>query len=302
MIKEIQKLVLLLSLVIISLISQAQELNCIVTINATQVQTSDRGIFEDMKVAIEQFMNGRKWTNDPYKNHEKINCSLLITITKMPSIGSFSATVQVQSARPVFNSNYSTLLLNFADRDWEFEYIESLPLEFNDNTYTANLTSMLAFYAYIIIGMDYDSFGDLGGTPYFQRALMVVNNAQQASRPGWQQLGSNRNRYWLIENINNPQFQDIRKALYTYHRLGLDTFSKDPDQARIAILNCLKDVKKARDINPNAIIIISFMDAKSKELANVFSEGNIQVRREAYDVITSIDPTNNASYGKILQN
>lgn len=220
----------------------------------------------------------------------------------MPSIGSFSATVQIQSARPVFNSNYSTLVLNFADRDWEFEYIESLPLEYNDNTYTANLTSMLAFYAYIIIGMDYDSFSDLGGTPYFQRALMVVNNAQQANRPGWQQLGSNRNRYWLIENINNPQFQDIRKALYTYHRLGLDTFSKDPDQARIAILNCLKDVKKARDINPNAIIIISFMDAKSKELANVFSEGNIQVRREAYDVITSIDPTNNASYGKILQN
>lgn len=302
MIKEIKKLVFLFSLVILSLISHAQELNCIVTINATQVQTSDRGIFKDMKIAIEQFMNGRKWTNDPYKNHEKINCSLLITITKMPSIGSFSATVQVQSARPVYDSNYSTLLLNFADRDWEFEYIESLPLEYNDNTYTANLTSMLAFYAYIIIGMDYDSFSDLGGTPYFQRALMVVNNAQQASRPGWQQLGSNRNRYWLIENINNPQFQDIRKALYTYHRLGLDTFSKDPDQARIAILNCLKDVKKARDINPNAIIIISFMDAKSKELSNVFSEGNIQVRREAYDVITSIDPTNNASYGKILQN
>lgn len=302
MIKEIQIFLLSFCLLIISFIGHAQELNCLVTINATQVQTSDRGIFKDMKVAIEQFMNGRKWTNDPYKNHEKINCSLLITITKMPSIGSFSATVQVQSARPVFNSNYSTLLLNFADRDWEFEYIESLPLEYNDNTYTANLTSMLAFYAYIIIGMDYDSFSDLGGTPYFQRALMVVNNAQQANRPGWQQLGSNRNRYWLIENINNPQFLDIRKALYTYHRLGLDTFSKDPDQARIAILNCLKDVKKARDINPNAIIIISFMDAKSKELANVFSEGNIQVRREAYDVITSIDPTNNASYEKILQN
>jgi hypothetical protein len=150
--------------------------------------------------------------------------------------------------------------------------------------------------------MDYDSFSDLGGTPFYQRALMVVNNAQQADRPGWQQLGSNRNRYWLIENINNPQFQEVRKALYSYHRLGLDTFSKDPDQSRIVILECLKDVKKARDINPNAIIVISFMDAKSKELANVFSEGNIQVRREAYDVITSIDPTNNSSYEKILQN
>jgi hypothetical protein len=296
------KFLFLYCLLILPLVARSQELNCIVTINATQVQTSDRGIFKDMEVAIEQFMNGRKWTNDPYKAHEKINCSLLITITKMPAIGSFSATVQIQSARPIYNSNYSTLLLNFADRDWEFEYIESLPLEYNDNTYTANLTSMLAFYAYIVLGMDYDSFSDLGGTPFYQRALMVVNNAQQADRPGWQQLGSNRNRYWLLENINNPQFQDVRKALYSYHRLGLDTFSKDPDQSRIVILECLKDVKKARDINPNAIIVISFMDAKSKELANIFSEGNIQVRREAYDVITSIDPTNNSSYEKILQN
>ncbi|HEX5167906.1 MAG TPA: DUF4835 family protein [Cyclobacteriaceae bacterium] len=286
----------------ITFIGRAQELNCIVTINATQVQTSDRGIFKDMKIAIEQFMNGRKWTSDSYKSYEKINCSLLITITKMPAIGSFSATVQVQSARPVYDSNYSTLVLNFADRDWEYEYIESLPLEYNDNTYTANLTSMLAFYAYVIIGMDYDSFSELGGTPYYQKALMVVNNAQGANRPGWQQLGSNRNRYWLIENIINSQFQDVRKALYAYHRLGLDTFSKDPDQSRTVILSCLKDVKKARDFNPNAIIIISFMDAKSKEIANVFSEGNIQVRREAYDVITSIDPTNNASYEKILKN
>lgn len=279
-----------------------QELNCIVSINATQIQTSDRGIFKDMKTSIEQFMNGRKWTNDTYKNHEKINCSLLLTITKMPSIGSFTASVQVQSARPVYNTNYSTLVLNFADRDWEFEYIESLPLEYNDNTYTSNLTSMLAFYAYVILGFDYDTFSELGGTPYFQKALAVVNNAQQSNRPGWQQLGSNRNRYWLIENINNPQMQDLRKAIYSYHRLGLDVYDKNPDQSRQTILQGLKDIKKVRDINPNAILLISFMDAKSKEIANIFSEGNIQVRREAYDLITTIDPTNNNLYSKIIEN
>jgi hypothetical protein len=297
--KQILLLVLILSL---SVTLQAQELNCIVTINATQIATSDRGIFKDMKTSFEQFMNGRKWTNDTYKNYEKINCNLLITITKMPAIGSFSATVQVQSARPVYNSNYSTLVLNFADRDWEFEYIESLPLEFNDNTYTANLTSMLAFYAYIIIGMDYDSFSEMGGSPYFQRALMVVNNAQQANRPGWQPLGSNRNRYWLMENINNSQYQDVRKATYSYHRLGLDMFDKDPEQSRTVILGCLKDIQKVREINPNAILLIAFMDAKSKELANIFSEGNIQVRRQAFDVITTIDPTNSSLYQKIIQN
>lgn len=280
----------------------AQELRCTVTINSAQVQTSDRGIFKEMKTSIEQFMNTRKWTNDTYKQHEKINCNILITIIKMPAIGSFEASVQVQSARPVFNTNYPTLLFNFADRDWEFEYIESMQLEYNDNSYMNNLTSMLALYAYVILGLDYDSFSDLGGTAYFQRALNVVQNAQQAARPGWQSLGSNRSRYWLVENLNNPQLVDLRKALYTYHRLALDSFDKDPEKARTIILKGLKDIKKLRDINPNAILIISFFDAKGKELANIFSDGNIQVRREAYDIITAIDPSNRTTYEKIIQN
>lgn len=280
----------------------AQELRCTVTINATQVQTSDQGIFKEMKTSIEQFMNTRKWTTDTYKQHEKINCNILITITKMPAIGSFEASVQVQSARPVFNTNYPTLLFNFADRDWEFEYIESMQLEYNDNSYMNNLTSMLAMYAYVILGLDYDSFSDLGGTQYFQRALNVVQNAQQAARPGWQSLGSNRSRYWLVENLNNPQLVDLRKAIYSYHRLALDTFDKDPEKSRATILKGLKDIKKLRDINPNAILIISFFDAKGKELANIFSDGNIQVRREAYDIITAIDPSNRTTYEKIIQN
>jgi hypothetical protein len=280
----------------------AQELNCTVSVNANQIQTSDRGIFKDMENAIEQFMNGRKWTNDDFKSYEKINCSLLITIMKMPSVGNFSATVQVRSSRPVYNTNYPSLMFNFADRDWEFEYIESLPLEYNDNTYTTNLTSMLAVYAYLILGVDYDSFSELGGTPYYQRALNVVNNAQQSGRAGWQAIGSNRSRYWIVENFNNPQMLDLRKAFYAYHRLGLDTFDKNPDKAREVILQGLRDVKKVRDVNPNSILVISFLDAKGKELANIFSAGNVQQRREAYDIITSIDPSNRSSYDKIIQN
>lgn len=280
----------------------AQELNCSVSINATQVQTSDRGIFKDMDNAIEQFMNSRKWTNDDFKQHERIKCNLLITITKMPAIGSFTATVQIQSARPIYNTNLESLLFNFADRDWEFEYIESLPLEYNDNTFTTNLTSMLALYAYLILGVDYDSFSELGGTPYFQKALTVVNNAQQSNRAGWQSLGSNRNRYWIVENYNNPQMTDIRKAIYAYHRLGLDTFDKNADKSREVILKGLRDIKKVRDINPNAILVISFLDAKGKELANIFSQGNVQLRREAYDILTAIDPSNRSSYEKIIRN
>ena len=282
--------------------SLAQELNCAVSINATQIQTSDAGIFKDMENAIEQFMNGRKWTNDTYKTHEKIVCNFLITITKMPAIGSFSASVQVQSARPVYNSSYTSLLFNFADREWEFEYIESMPLEYNDNTFTSNLTSMLAFYAYLMIGLDYDSFSELGGTPYFQRALAVVNNAQQSNLPGWQAIGSNRNRYWMVENLNNPQMTDLRKAIYNYHRLGLDTFETNPDESRQVILNGLREIKKVRDVNPNSILVVSFFDAKGKEIANIFSDGNIQVRRQAYDIVTAIDPSNRTAYEKMIQN
>lgn len=279
----------------------AQELNCVVTINAGQIQTSDRAIFRDMKLAIEQFLNTRKWTNDSYRNHEKINCSLLINITKMPSIGTFAASVQVQSARPVYNSNYSSLVFNFADREWDFEYIDSQPLEFNDNAYTSNLTSLLAVYAYLIIGIDYDTFSELGGTPYFQRALMVVNNAQQSGRAGWQALGSNRNRYWIVENYNNTQMIDLRKSVYTYHRLGMDQFSENPDQSRDIILKGLRELKKVRDINPNSILVISFLDAKGQELANVFSSGSLPIRREAYDIVTAIDPSNRSSYDKIIR-
>jgi hypothetical protein len=278
-----------------SLTGRAQELNCTVTINSSGAQTSDRGIFRDMKAAIEQFMNSRKWSGDAYKPYEKINCNMLIT-------GSFQASVQVQAARPVYNTNYSSLIFNYADRDWEFEYIESLPLEFNDNTYTTNLTSMLALYAYLIIGIDFDTFVELGGTPYFQKALAVVNNAQQANRTGWQPLNSNRNRYWIVENYNNGQMTEMRKAMYSYHRLGLDTFDKDPDKSRGVILNGLKEVKKVRDVNPTSILVVSFFDAKSKELANIFSTGNIQIRREAYDIITTIDPSNRAAYEKMIPN
>jgi hypothetical protein len=292
---------ILLLLLVTGATLRAQELNFTVTVNANQVSTSDRSVFKDMKNSFEQFLNNRKWTNDSYKNFERIKASMLITITRMPEIGNFSATVQIQSARPIFNTDYSSLLFNFADRDWEFDYLESQPLEYNDNTFTTNLTSMLAVYAYLVIGLDYDSFSELGGTPYFAKALNVVNNSQQANRPGWQALENNRNRYWIVENLNNTQMTDIRKAIYAYHRLAMDTFEKTPDQSREIILKSLRDIKKVRDINPGAVLVISFFDAKAKEITNIFSQGNIQVRRQVYDIVTTIDPSNRI-YDKIIQN
>ena len=160
---------------------------------------------------------------------------------------------------------------------------------------------MLAFYAYVIIGMDNDSFSELGGTPYFQKALNVVNNAQSGNRAGWQALSSNRNRYSLTENLNNPQMVELRRNSYKYHRLALDIFDKTPDQSRDIMLQVLKDVRKVWAIYPNSVLVTSFFDAKATELTNVFSDGNLQTRREAYDILTSIDPKRTV-YKNILPN
>jgi hypothetical protein len=279
----------------------AQELNFKVTINADQIQTSDRAVFKDMERAFANFLNTRKWTGDSFKNYEKINCTMFLNISKMPSIGNFVANMQITVARPVYNSNYETVLFNFADREWEFEYIESLPLEYNDNTYMTNLTSMLAYYAYIVLAMDYDSFSELGGNTFVQKALTVVNNAQSSNRVGWAALGSNRNRYSLVADLNNQQMVELRKNTYRYHRLGLDLFDKSPDDSRKVVLDVLRNVKKVWTTYPNSILMISFFDSKSAELVNIFSEGDLSVRREAFDILTAIDPKRNI-YQKIISN
>ncbi len=287
-----------------SITTQAQELNCNVIVNVgPQVETTERRVFKDMETAFFQFLNNRRWTNDVFANEEKINCNLIITIESRPAVGNFTASVQIQSSRPVFNSDYESLLFNFADRDWSFEYTESQPLEFNDNSFTNNITSMLAFYAYVIVGLDYDSFEKLGGSPYFEKAQLTVNNTQQANRPGWSQFEGNfRNRFWLSENLNSQQLIPAREALYDYHRMALDLFNNDPESARRKILDALKGLQQAHRRKPNSILIIAFFDAKNDELASMFSQGNVQVRREAYEIAKELDPSNTAKYEAIIRN
>lgn len=280
----------------------AQELNCKVTVNAQQVQTTERRVFTDMELAFSQFLNGRKWTNDAFRQEERINCNIIINIEEMPSVGNFKAAVQVLSARPVYNTAYETLLFNFADRDWQFDYTESQPLQFNENAYNSNITSMLAYYAYIILGMDYDSFSRLGGTPYFERAWQVVNNAQQSGMIGWDQFGNNRNRYWLTENLLNAAMVPLRESYYDYHLKGMDIFQEKPDEARASILETLKKVQQVKAIRPNSIYPISFMDAKLDELVNVYSRGDAGIRRQAYDILSKLDPGETDKLQAILKN
>lgn len=285
-------------------LSQAQELNCQVLVDDQRALTSDRQVFRDMEQSFARFLNDRKWTSNNYAPEERITCNLAITIESMPAIGFYNATVQIQSSRPVYNTDYSTLVLNFADRDWTFEYIESTPLDFGDNVYTSNLTSMLAFYAYVIIGLDNDTFAEFGGEDQFVKALDIVNLAQQSDRPGWQAFQSNRNRYWLSENLLNQNLRPIRKGLYTYHRLALDKFEEmqAQDESRNLIVGVLKDIQAADRSIPNSILKISFFDAKKNELAKIFANGNPSTRRAAYNILVELDPSNTEIYQSMIGN
>ena len=291
-----------LLLTLFSSVLQAQELNCQVIVNDERAQTSDRQVFRDMETAFARFMNDRKWTNEVYAPEERIDCNLAITIQNMPSVGFYNATVQIQSSRPIYNTNYSSLILNFADRDWSFEYIESTPLDFGDNVFTSNLTSMLAFYAYVIIGLDNDTFSEFGGEEQFKKALDIVNLAQQSEGGGWQAFQSNRNRYWLSENLTNQDLRLIRKGLYTYHRLAMDQFAQKQDESRTQIISVLKDIKQADRNIPNSILKISFFDAKKTELANIFKKGNPSVKKEAYNILTDLNPSSTEIYQSIIGN
>lgn len=283
--------------------SFSQELNFSVSINADQVQTTERDIFVEMEAAFERFMNDQTWTNHNYRNNEKIKGNIILTIRSQPSIGSFVANAQIQVIRPVYGTSYETLLLNFADRDWEFTYTESQPLIFNENVYLNNISSLLSYYAYLAIGLDYDSFSLLGGTEYFDKAFDIVNNAQQSGKPGWRQFENNRNRYWLMENLNvNNQYRPVREAIYFYHLQGIDLLKTESDICRKNILQALKDMQSVNRILPNSIIIRSFFDSKSDELLNIFSEGPINIRRDVYNELLKLDPARSAKYRQIVAN
>jgi hypothetical protein len=282
----------------------AQELNANVVVNFQNIQTTETRIFTDMETSFEQFLNNRKWTDDAFAPEERVNCNFVINIEDMPSMGNFQATVQIQSSRPVYGTNYESLMFNFADRDWQFQYVESQPLEFNPSTFNNNITSLLAFYAYIILGLDYDSFSELGGQPYFEQAQLVVSNAQQQGGAGWDQFGSSRrrNRYWLAENFINPQMTPVREGIYSYHRLGLDTFLENEEESRQNMLSALKEIQEVSKVFPQSILLITFFDAKNDEIISTYSKGGMQIRREAYNALVEINPTKIEEYGVIINN
>jgi hypothetical protein len=282
----------------------AQELYCNVQVSAQKIQGSNREVFQNMQRDIYEFMNSMVWTDNLYSFSERIECNLLINLDEQLSADEFRGTLQVQLSRPVYNTTYKSTVLNFVDNNFQFRYVEFQPLEFNPNSHSSNLVSVLAYYAYMIIGIDFDTFSQGGGTPYFQVAEKIVTNAQNAPEQGWKPYdGSrNRNRYWLVKNILDPEYAGVREFLYLYHLRGLDRMESDMTQARTEIYESLRRLQEVyrRRPDPFMYYMTVILDAKADEIVNIFSQAFPEEKNRVVQLLTEIDPANETRYRKIL--
>ncbi len=287
----------------------AQELNCTVSINAPKNQSVDPIVFKNLEIALMEFMNGRKWTNDNFTDIEKIKCSITINITQIASEGEYKADAIIQSQRPVYNAGYTSLLLNLQDRTFDFSYADLQNLYYNDNSYSSQITSLFAYYAYLILAYDYESFGNEGGTPYFQKALTVCNNIPQTERSrykGWSQFdgaitftNGTINRYVIVDNWLNPRYKDMRTSFFSYHFMGLDRMYTDAAQARSMITNSLNLLQNINTDNPNLQPLRSFFAAKFNELINIYSKGDMGEKAIVTQLLMTLDPINSDKYKQI---
>lgn len=294
-----RKYILILVMTISAFRINAQELNCQVQVLSQQIAGTDKRAFEALQTAIYEFMNNRKWTNDNFKLEERIDCSILINLTDRIGTDEYKGTFQVQSRRPAYKSSYNSVLLNFNDQDFQFKYIENQPIELVENTFSNNLSAVLGFYAYLIIGLDYDSFSLTGGTPYLQKALAISNTAQDASEPGWKAFESNKNRYWMINNLMDASFVPLRECYYNYHRKGLDVMVDNKEAGRAAIAESIESLKKVHSAKPLSFNMQVFFNAKADELINIFSGAFTDEKAKIVNTLNEIDPTNSNKYAKI---
>lgn len=281
----------------------SQELNCQVTVNSQQIQgTVNKQIFDQMQKTIFEFMNNTKWTKDLYTAQERIDCSILITINQDGGNGDYSGSIQIQSRRPVYKSSYFSPLFNYSDENFQFKFQQFTNLDFNINNFQNNLTSVLAYYAYIILAHDYDSFSPLGGTEYWQNAQLIVNNAQSAAEKGWKSFESDKNRFWLVENQLQPLFKGIRECMYKYHLEAMDIMHEKPEEGRENVYNALKLLEPVYKNRPANFNLQLFFNAKRDELVNVFSKASPEEKNKVVELLTTIDPANTTKYLKIQGN
>lgn len=283
--------------------SLGQELLATVVMQAPAVQITDKSIFNNLGTALQEFMNSRKWTNEKYEQEERIACSFVFTINSYDQqTGKFSGQLQVNYSRPVFNSAYQSPVLNWIDNAIQFEYVEGQPIDYVENQHLSNMTSIMAYYAYVIIGLDQATFSPGGGEVYFVKAQGIAAAAQNDNAAtGWRSFDSNRNRYWLVDNLLNPAFSQVINTLYTYHRLGLDKMydTRQQEAAKLQIKSSLMALKDVHQRRPGSFLMQVFMEAKSDEIINIFSAGPKMEARDLVEVLQTIDGPRASDYDAI---
>jgi hypothetical protein len=282
---------------------RAQELNCMVSVNTPKVEGTERKIYETMQNAIYEFMNTRKWTSYNFKDNERIECTMLITINDRIGSDEFKGTINIVVRRPVLNAAYNTVLLNTVDKNFQFKYVEYQPLDYSDGSFTSNLTSVLAYYSNTIIGYYFDSFSPSGGTPFFQKAQEIVNSAQSATEIGWKAFESEKNRYWLVNNYLNPSNSALRDFAYRYHRLGLDMMYEKVDQGRNAVSQAIELLQGVYNSKPGLYALQIIYDAKRDEIINIFSDQRVAPteKTNVVNIMKEIDPGSSSKYQTILE-
>lgn len=283
--------------------AKAQEIHCTVTVNSDLIDGSSKQVFETLRTSIEEYINQNRWTNMTYAEQEKIECSMLIVVKSFAD-NLWTCEMTLQSRRPVYGTTYTTPLLNFKDNNFNFFYQEYDRLDWQQSTFTTNLTAMLAYYCYLIIGHDQDSFQRMGGTPFFKQCEQIVTVCQSASmealeQKGWVAFDSNRNRYALINNLLDEAFKKYRNYYYEYHRLGLDEMSGNVTNGRARIAEGIPVLKEAYRARPATYVINTFLDAKAEELVDIFKKGTDVEKKTVYEVLNDIDPTRQATYDRI---
>lgn len=280
----------------------AQELNCMISLNTQKVDGTDKQIFQTLQQAMYEFVNTRKWSNYNFKQEERIECTMFLTINERLGSDEFRGNLNVVIRRPVLNTAYNTVLLNTIDRHFQFKYVESQPLDYADGTFTSNLTSMLAYYSYIILGFYLDSFSPSGGTPFFEKAQEVVNTSQNTSDPGWKAYDSDKNRYWIVNNYLNAANSGLREFAFRFHRLGLDQMYDKVDQGRNVIGESIEILQKVYAAKPNLYSLQLVFDAKRDEIINIYSDQRVPPmdKTNVTNLLKEIDPANSSKYQAIL--
>lgn len=299
-----KRIVYLLTFIALPMMADAQELQAKVTINHNQIQGTDASVFENLQQTLEQFINDRQWTNLQFQKNERIVCNFNITVTKFdPSTNVFTCTALIQANRPVYNAAYTTTLYNNKDSHFNFQFAQFDQLNFNDETVDNQLTALIAYYAYLIIGLDLDSFSPMGGEDVLQLCMNLANNAQNLDYPGWKAFEDDRNRFAIINDYLDGGMQPFRQLQYDYYRTGLDEMANNVERGRTNISTALEnDLKKCHEDKPLSMLPQIWTDYKRDELANIYQGKGTQKEKETvYDILFSINASQNTAWDKIKQ-